>query len=180
MPDNIEVSSDIGLIVDLIALPHSDGVRADKLVEVRGQQARCRTAIEEYTEQLDGLYNDIARSGHNANWLVQAAEIVRRRERAEREKLRPGIEVLKQKLAARQSFHDAEARRLIEATIAMGEAWLSLPAALYKKLLQLADERRTAAETIRHARPVEGDIDYEALTQEIVARFPRILAALAK
>lgn len=30
------------------------------------------------------------------------------------------------------------------------------------------------------ARPIEGEIDHAALTREIIAKFPRILAALAK
>lgn len=33
---------------------------------------------------------------------------------------------------------------------------------------------------IPRARPVEGEIDHAALTQEIIARFPKILAELAK
>jgi hypothetical protein len=30
------------------------------------------------------------------------------------------------------------------------------------------------------ARPVEGDIDHEALSREFIARFPKLRAALAK
>jgi hypothetical protein len=179
MPDRIEVSSDIGPIVELVSLSHSDGTRADRFARLRSLQAKCRVATEQYAEQLERLYEDIASSGHNAGWLVQAADLVRRTEGAQRERLRPGIEALKQKLATQLVPHDAEARRLIEESIAVGEAWLSLPAALYKKLLQLAAGRRAAAEEIRRARPVVGEIEHEALTREIIARFPKILAALA-
>jgi hypothetical protein len=180
MRDSIEVSSDIGPIVALISLPHSEVARTDQLAQLRVQQAMCRAATEQYAQQLDLLYEDIARSGHNADWLVQAAELVRQREATERERLRPGIEALKQKLALRRGPRDAEGRRLIEESIAVGEAWLSLPAALCKRLLRLADERRAAAEEIRCAQPVEGDIDHAELIREIIARFPTILAELAK
>ena len=33
---------------------------------------------------------------------------------------------------------------------------------------------------IGRTRPIEGKVDYAALTREIIARFPKILAALAK
>ena len=69
---------------------------------------------------------------------------------------------------------------LSKKAIAVGEAWLSLPAALYKRLLRMADERRAAAEEVRRARPVEGEFDHAELTREIIARFPMILAELAK
>jgi hypothetical protein len=180
MPDGIEFSSDIGPIVDLVGLPHSESARTDKRVQLRGQQARCRAATGQYAEQLSQLYEDIARSGHDADWLVQAAEIVRQRKETEREKLRPGIEALKQKIVMQRGFHDAEVRWLIEESIAIGEAWLLLPAALCKKLLRLATERRAAAEQIRAARPIEGEIDYVELSREHIARYPKIRAALAK
>lgn len=53
-----------------------------------------------------------------------------------------------------------------------------------------ADQSAAAAEVsrpeeekqkkIRHARPVAGEIDHEALSREFMARFPKIRAALAK
>jgi hypothetical protein len=38
---------------------------------------------------------------------------------------------------------------------------------------------RTAGKVLS-AKPVKGKIDHEALTREIIARYPKILAALAK
>jgi hypothetical protein len=180
MPDGIKVSSDIEPIVELVSLLNSGSARADRFVYVRRQQARCRAATEQYAKELDQLYEDIERSGNNAEWLVQAADLVRQSDAAQRERLRPGIEALNEKLASQRAPRDAQARRLIEESIAVGEAWLALPAALYQKLLKLVAERRVAVETIRRARPVQGEIDHEALTREIVARYPNILAALAK
>jgi hypothetical protein len=43
-----------------------------------------------------------------------------------------------------------------------------------------AAPRQPTPEEVLCARPVEGEIDHKALTQEIMARFPKILAALAK
>ncbi|HTV45953.1 MAG TPA: hypothetical protein VMF05_11600 [Stellaceae bacterium] len=40
--------------------------------------------------------------------------------------------------------------------------------------------RQRAEKEILRARPVEGEVDHGALTREIIARFPNILAELAK
>ncbi len=180
MPDGIEVLPDIGPIVELVAIAHSEGARKDGFARLRNQHAKGRAAFEQYAKQLDRLYEDIARSGHNADWLNDAADIVRRSEESQRERLRPGIEALKQKFSECGAPRDAEARRFIAESIAVGEAWLLLPAALHKKLLQLAAERRAAAQQIRRARPVAGEIDHGGLTREIIARYPKILKALAE
>jgi acyl carrier protein phosphodiesterase len=66
-----------------------------------------------------------------------------------------------------------------EQSIAVAKDWLALYRELHAKLLRAAAERRPAGEILR-ARPIEGDIDHEALTREIIARFPKILAALAE
>jgi hypothetical protein len=179
MPDGIEVSSDLGPIVELVAIAHSESTREDGFARLRNQQSKGLAALEQYARQLDGLYEDIACSGHNADWLNDAADIVRRSEESQRERLRPGIEALKQKLATHGAPCDAEAHGLIAESIAVGEAWLSLPAALHKKLLRLAAERRPAGEILR-ARPVEGEVDYAELSREHIARYPKIRAGLAE
>jgi len=180
MPDGIEVLSDIGPIVELVAIAHSECAREDGFARLRNQHAKVRAALEQYAKQLDRLYEDTVRSRHNADWLSDAADIVRRSEEPQREKLRPGIEALKQKFAADGAPRDAETRRLIAESITVGEEWLSLPAALHKKLSQLAAERRAAAHQLRRARPVTGEVDHEALSGEFMARFPKIRAALAE
>ena len=41
-------------------------------------------------------------------------------------------------------------------------------------------KRQPTAKKVLRARPVKSEIDHGALTREIIARFPKILAALAK
>ena len=44
----------------------------------------------------------------------------------------------------------------------------------------VAGQERSTVREILHARSIEGEIDHEKLTREIIARFPKILAELAK
>jgi hypothetical protein len=41
-------------------------------------------------------------------------------------------------------------------------------------------EQRAKPERPLRARPLKGEVDHAALTRKIIARFPKILAALAK
>jgi hypothetical protein len=43
-----------------------------------------------------------------------------------------------------------------------------------------AAKQRPDEKKILHARPVKGEIDYAELIRDTIARFPKILAALAK
>ena len=45
---------------------------------------------------------------------------------------------------------------------------------------QTRTARQSAAREPLHARPVNGKIDYAALIRDTMAKFPKILAALAK
>jgi hypothetical protein len=180
MPDGIEVVSDIRPVVEMIGAAQAEGERANKLAHLRRLAATARLATEQYAEQLGRLYDDVRRSGHGADWLEAAAATARQRAATERERLYPGIEGLKNRLAAAVGKEDPEICVLFEEIIAIGEAWLALAATLEQQLLQLAADRGAASEKVRHARPVSGEIDHDAMTREIIARFPKILAALAK
>ena len=41
-------------------------------------------------------------------------------------------------------------------------------------------QQQLAVTEVLRARPIKGDANYAALTRKIIARFPKILAALAK
>jgi hypothetical protein len=180
MPDGFDLIADIAPIAALVHSAASETELASKLSRLRESQERTERAIKEYAAELDSLYDDIKRSSHASGWIVQAAAIIRRRELTERERLSPELDLLRQKLLARPQLEDSDALQVLEESVATAEAWIALPTELHKKLLELAAERQAAAKKIRHARPVEGAMESTELTHEIIARFPKILAELAK
>jgi hypothetical protein len=92
----------------------------------------------------------------------------------------PIIEELQRMAADYAARPDSELRELCLETIELVLGWITPYQRLCGQLLELAAERRASAEKIRYARPVEGEIDHNKLTREIIARFPNILAKLAK
>lgn len=180
MAELIEIASDVGPVAELIAASVPDGERAVKREQLRRYVTRAREISQEYAEQLARLYDDIERSGHDAEWLVQAAAVVQKGQDADRERLLPGIEAAKRKLSVRGASIESELRELMKDSITIAETWLLLRANLHRKLLKLSAKRRAAAGKIRHARPVKGGIDHANLSREHMARYPKIRARLAE
>jgi hypothetical protein len=151
------------------------------LARLRKQQLDARSAFEKQSENLSQLYGETELGEYDPDYLAQMVEVVREKERAQAERLRPGMEALQQKLAIPGLQLDPEIRQCLQESLQIAAGWLGLYRNLREKLLKLASERRrrNPSEILR-ARPLEGDIDHEMLTHEIVARFPKILAALAK
>jgi hypothetical protein len=111
------------------------------------------------------------------------AEFARKAEEKEREAARhfnPVIAALQSALSPPHSNFEADVQQLLRDGIEVLEGWLALYHGLSEMLARQATERRGRSDGRLHAHPVEGEIDYDELTREIIARFPKILAALAK
>lgn len=113
------------------------------------------------------------------DWLAQAVKQAQEKEREAAVHLRPVIDVLRGALEPPVDEFEAEVQQLLRDGIEVLEGWLAFYQGFYTMLARQAAERCTPR-SVLYARPIKGDIDHEALTREIIARFPKILAALAK
>ena len=79
------------------------------------------------------------------------------------------------------SWHDdPEAYALVQQAVSIVTSYVSGYPELRDQRIPLDARQRVAATAVLRARPVEGDVDHQALTREIIKRFPKILAALAE
>jgi hypothetical protein len=182
MPDIVDVSQydlPAGALLEAISVDNAAGARSRLLARLRDHQEKSRAALEEWRDLFDRLFEEAVRRDFNSRFLVQWVAALLEKERAALERLYPMMDKLQQKLDERGDRIDAEARELFQESIDTAFDWITPYQTLCTKLLKLASERRIAAGGLLRARPVEGDIDHETLTREIVARFPKILAALA-
>lgn len=177
MSDSLEVSPDF---ID----PSLPGAlrAAGSAAEMAGVLSRLAQRVEEnrrvlakHVREFETMYDEGSRR-LSVDGLVELAERVRQGDSGARELLIPWMEALRQARVAA----GPEGQRYIQDLLTISEAWLALYGDARERLLRLAADRRGAAGKIRHARPVAGEIDHEALTREIIARFPKILAALAE
>jgi hypothetical protein len=183
MPDGVELPPDFLpdlALIDALYAATAPVEWQQRLAQLRLRVAKGRAFLREQADNLDQLYEEIAKGNGDADYLKQVGDVVLEKRRAAAERLSPGIEMLRQKLAARGGRLDPEIRQLFEESVGIAVGWLTLSDGLYARLLKLASERRVALGEILRARPIEGEVDYAGLTRDTIARFPKILAALAK
>ncbi len=179
MPDGVEFLFDPALI-DALYAESAPAERLRRLEQLRLRIKKGSTFLREQADNLDQLYEDIAQSDADVEDMTRMAEVVFEKRRVAAERLLPGIETLRRKLAARGDGLDPDIRQPFQESVDIAVGWLALYDGLYRRLLKLASERSDSPTKIMHARPVAGDVDHAELSREFMARFPNIRAALAK
>jgi hypothetical protein len=178
MSDSIERSLDLLLepvLIEAMAADISIGEKATVLARLRQRVEKNRALLREHVHKFNRMFDQAGRD-LSVEGLVQLAERVHDSERGAAERLDPWTQALEQALIVPSQ----EGRQHIEELIEISAAWLAVYQDTRTRLLKLAAERRGDTPEVLRARPVGADIDHEKLTREIVARFPKILAALAK
>jgi hypothetical protein len=162
-------------LIEALTADISTAEKVTVLARLRRRLKKNRASLHEHVRKFNEICNEAGRA-FPAEGLVQLAERVHESEKGAAERLDPWIQALQQALAT----PSREGRQHIAELIEISAAWLEVYRVTRTRLLKLAAERPISGGAVLRARPVEGDIDHETLTREIVARFPKILAALAK
>lgn len=183
MPDTLDISQydlPAGAVPDAAALDSAAGERSHLLAKLRDRIERSRAEQEEWERRFDRLYDEAVLRNFGSPLLIQWAAALFERGRTASERLYPVIEALQDKFTAHSDTLDAESSQLLQSAIDLAVGWITPYPRLCGKLLDLASSRRFGGGNVLRARPVEGDIDHKTMTREIIARFPKILAALAE
>jgi hypothetical protein len=178
MSESIERSLELlpdPALIETLAADISIAEKAAALARLRQRVEKNRAILGEHVHKFNQMFDEAGRD-LSVEDLVQLAGRVHDSERGAAERLDPWIQALEHALMVPSQ----EGRQHIEELIDISAAWLAVYHDTRTRLLELAARRRGGTAEVLRARPVEGDIDHEKLTCEIVARFPKILAALAK
>ncbi len=106
-----DFSMDVRPLAGLIqSLGAADG-ESCPIARLRRSQEASKRGVEKYARKLDAIYADIESSPHPSDWILEAAAILRRREQIERDRLEPGLALLKNKLRARANWKEAELKK---------------------------------------------------------------------
>jgi len=183
MPDTVDVSQydlPVGALLYAAALDGGSDGQGEQLAHLRDLIERSRGEQEEWRSRFDSLYDEAVRRNFSSPFLIQWASALFERGRAAAERLYPVIESLQHKSTTHTDTLDTESLELLQAATDLAVGWITPYSRLSGKLLDLASKRQFGEGKVLRARPLLGDLDHERLTREIVARFPKILAALAK
>lgn len=178
MPDTLSASHyELPLSILIETIDWSETAR--DWSKLRSAHDKSFAALSSRRKEFDALYERAVAPDTSWEDIAQVASMIGEWGRTAAEKLYPQIDALQRKLEAPHGYVSPQIREALQQAVEVAEAWLVLYRELHDKLLKLAAERRPAHAALR-ARPVEGDIDHEALSREFMARFPNIRAALAK
>jgi hypothetical protein len=162
-------------LIEAVGTSISTAEKATALARLRRHLKKSRASLAEHDRKFNEMCDKAGRE-LPIEGLVQLAERIRESEKGAAERLDPWIRALREALAASGS----EGRQDIEELIDISVAWLGVYQDTRARLLKIAAERQGGTGEVLRAHPIEGEIDHEAVTREIIARFPKILAALAK
>jgi hypothetical protein len=153
-----------------------DRIELEKLREQEDiDLAELKAAEAWLTERRDQPVADDIDPG----WFVEAAKRAGEKAQEAEAHFRPVITVLKGELAQPADEFEADVQQLLRDGIDVLEGWLAFYRRLSTMLAGQAAGRGASPKVLR-ARPVEGEVDHEALSREFMARFPKIRAALAE
>jgi hypothetical protein len=138
------------------------------LAELKGHAAR----LAEHFEQP-------APDDLDPDWFAEAAMRAQQKEREAAAHFRPVVGALRCALEPPDDRFEADVQRLLRDGIEVLEGRLPFYQGFHKMRARQAEERRASHKVMR-ARRVGGEVDHEALSREIITRFPEILAALAE
>jgi hypothetical protein len=178
MSDTIDSSSELLPEPRLIAALTDDISTSEKaavLARLRRWVEKNRKSLEEHARKFNEMYEEAGRK-LPAEGLFQLAERIHQAEKSAAEQLDPWLQALQQALVVPSH----EPRQCIEELIEIAVAWLAVYRDTRARLLKLATDRGGDTRGTLRARPVQGDVDHDALSREFMARFPKIRAALAK
>jgi hypothetical protein len=166
-----DIEVDIRPIAELLRTLRCEGVRADNRDRLRRTVANLRGTAKQLRDSYD--FSNLVD--------IEQLEKIPAEVRFESEAVQ---EVWEQFcLASRDTQFGTvtgEAEDLLEQSVVSTRTILAFQISLEPALHSQAAPQTETALPILRARPVKGKIDHEALTREIIARYPKILAALAK
>jgi hypothetical protein len=179
MPTVADLGSPQNLSALLAALTSkSSQDRSRAIARWRSYMAEARAGLDRQRATFDQIYREQEQGDAAPDEIRDLAAATRSEMHESRERIGPAVEILN--AALREHANDAELSQILRQALEVVPGVLVLFHDLHQSLLELAAKRETGPDQVLRARPVTGEIDHEALTREIIARYPKILAALAK
>lgn len=181
MPDSLEPFP-----AGLVNLAQPEALRANFSAERSRIVARIRARIEEARSDLEKerrnfeeLLGQLVALRAGSEELRRLSQEAVKNTRSRSEEVHAGVEALQQHIARHQELQKPDVLQCFNAGIEIALSRLDLLAAFGRKLEVLAEQHNARRPFTIPAQRMN-EIDHQAITREIIARFPQILAALAK
>jgi hypothetical protein len=182
MPDGINfITADIRPVAEAVSALRGDPVGVDRTKFLSRLQRRLTKARYQLRRLRDEeTQNYIATGGGAADpgrFVRQTEAILEKQQRAA-EELRSEVDALQEKFAISS---DTDAAKLIDESRDIALGWYVAIGILLLLVWKLTQENQAKTNPkVLRAKPIKGEVDHAAITDEIIERFPNILKALAE
>jgi hypothetical protein len=139
-----------------------------------------RADLEQAQAWLKEHFDLPAPTDIEVGWYAQAVSDAIAKEREAERAFKPVIEALKSVSVEPQEDFDEEIQGLLRDGIFVMEGWLTHLHRLHEMLARQLVERREATGRMLRAKPAKGEVDWDELSREHIARYPKIRARLAE
>ena len=156
--------------------PATPDERVRLTVQWREYVREGQAGVKRQAVAFEDIYRDAVQRNLGLSDILDLAAATLEEQQQEAAHIHPVEEILLRQAA---SANDPELLPIIRQGLEIMRRTLDSFDLLRNRLLALAEERKGPRQILR-ARPLVGDVNHEALTREIVERFPKILAGLAK
>jgi hypothetical protein len=167
-------------LIDVFDFEDASINRNSLLMQILERIEKSHAAQAEWAREFDRLYEEAARGDYSVPFLVRWAGMLIEKQRAASEQIYPLLEEIQRVLATLERRPDPEMAALCVAIFSVTLNWMTPYQRLSGRLLDLASARQSGSKDVLRAKPIEGEVDHEALSREFMTRFPKLRAALAK
>jgi hypothetical protein len=147
---------------------------------LRQHAVKSGAAFKRQSRQFEKMYKEAQSLFSEPVAFQKLAEAILKEEQGIAERLNPWIETLEQCLERAPKSVTSEELNYIKECLEIAKRWQSLYFDLRHDFLRLAATPTDQTKKTLDTKLTKGAVDHGALTDEIIARFPNILKALAE
>ena len=144
------------------------------------QAKQDRAELDKDTAWLTEHFDQPAPQDMETAVLSELAEQAKAKKREAEKHMKPAARALSSLMVEAGSDFDEDMQQLLQDGLYVLEGYLQHFDRLHEMLERQLAERLPASPKVWRAKPVKGEVDHGALTEEVIARFPTILKALAE
>jgi hypothetical protein len=159
---------------------HSRPEKRRALAKFHAENRKSLETLEKLNRSTRRFLGQLRRRMLTPQELKSIFDIALEKRKYEQDVMAPKVNELRHKLQDYATIWDKDALLCLQESVDITAKWMEIHEKLTKNILEIAEKRRVSAAKALRARPLQGEVDHDALSREFMARFPKLRAALAK
>jgi hypothetical protein len=166
--------------VEHIDAAHGRAEKRQALARFRKENQKSLIGLNRQNRAVHRTLATLAQRTLSPDELASIFNLALEQKKYEQEQMFPKLDRLKTILKDRTETWEKDALSCLEESVSLTERWLKAHCDLTNGIFEIVNKQRAQTTKVLRARSSESEVDHGALIDEIIARFPNILKALAE